>query len=93
MQPHASKPSQATPDRAPLQDWLDRSGQMLGTLGDRIGPPEAASHALLARLVGREAAVMAWNDVFWLLSLLVFSAVLLLPWLRKPENEGQIVAH
>lgn len=82
-----------TPDRAPLQDWLDRSGQMLGTLGERIGPPEAASHALLARLVGREATVMAWNDVFWLLSVLVASAVLLLPWLRKPENEGQIIAH
>ena len=53
--------------------------------------PADTAHAtgtkLLADLVTREGTVMAYNDLFWLMSLVFAAAVVLVPLVRKPSAD------
>jgi DHA2 family multidrug resistance protein len=77
-----------------MADWLAGvSGQMQQWVVD----PEMAhqrSIAILARMTRREAVTMAFSDVLWLMSLLFFVALLLVPLLRRTSKPtSAIEAH
>jgi DHA2 family multidrug resistance protein len=73
-----------------------RSGtEALGTLAARIAErtPDAAQAALvmqgeLARVVGREALTLAFNDVFRVMAVLFLAALVMAPFCKPPPLAG-----
>jgi MFS transporter, DHA2 family, multidrug resistance protein len=45
--------------------------------------------AVLAHLTRRESATMAFSDAFWMMSVLFFAALLLVPLIRRPAKPVQ----
>jgi DHA2 family multidrug resistance protein len=45
--------------------------------------------AVLAHLTRRESATMAFSDALWMMSVLFFAALLLVPLIRRPAKPGQ----
>lgn len=74
---------------------LGQSGQALSALSARIAErtPDAAQAALilqaeLAKVVGREALTLAFNDVFRVMALLFLAALVMAPFCKPPPLAG-----
>jgi hypothetical protein len=46
--------------------------------------------ALLAHLTRRESATMAFSDALWMMSVLFFATLLLVPLIRRPAKPAQV---
>lgn len=64
---------------------LDLGAQMLF---GKVDNPELAAFALLNNLVAREAFVIAINNIYVIISLLFFSSLLLLPFMKMTASSG-----
>ena len=72
--------------RAPVQEMLDNGTALLTPqLG---GDAEAAVIGQMSRLVQQQAAIMSFNDVMLMMSVLCALAVLMLPFADKPAKLG-----
>ncbi|KAA5605958.1 DHA2 family efflux MFS transporter permease subunit [Roseospira marina] len=74
--------------RPETQAFLQGVQDRMETFGPQIGHPDLASYAVATRTVAQQANVMAWNDVFFMLSMafIVFAPLVLLQ--SKPVGGG-----
>ena len=71
------------PTRVPVQEMLEQSGAFLmGNLGEN---GQQAALALLQKKVSIQATTLAFNDVTMLLSALILSVLLFLPFIKKAQ--------
>jgi MFS transporter, DHA2 family, multidrug resistance protein len=76
--------------RPELKTWLNH---VTGHMQEAIADPATATGravALLADLTRRESATMAFSDVLWMMSVLFFAALLLVPLIRHPGKSAQV---
>jgi MFS transporter, DHA2 family, multidrug resistance protein len=74
--------SHITPTNPNLADFQRRAADLLGSTGLNPEAMQHAGHALLNGMINRQAAMMAYNDVSWVLGLLFLATLplaLLLP--------------
>jgi DHA2 family multidrug resistance protein len=74
--------SHITPTNPNLADFQRRAADLLGSAGLNPEAMQHAGHALLNGMINRQAAMMAYNDVSWVLGLLFLATLplaLLLP--------------
>lgn len=71
--------------RAELTALMKQTIEYVASVGSADAAP-AIGTRLLADLVNREATVMAYNDLFWLMSLVFAAAVVLVSLVRKPST-------
>jgi DHA2 family multidrug resistance protein len=75
-----------------LNTWLTQvTGHMQGATSDTILANDRAV-GVLAQLTRREAATMAFSDTLWMMSVLFFAALLLVPLLRRSAKPSQAAA-
>lgn len=72
---------------------LERLSTMTGVMAARGSDAEMAALKQMAQLVRREATVMAFADVFYLLTLLFVALIFLTPFIRRPDPLIQVDAH
>lgn len=76
--------SHVSVSREPVREALQAGAAALDpALG--AADAQAAAVALIAQRVGTQAAVMTFNDLFLMLSMLVLVALLMIPLIRKPK--------
>lgn len=69
-----------------VQAWLQNAGaQIAGWLPD-ASMLDTRTLAVLARTVRKEALTLAFADVFWMMSVLFFAALALVPLLKRPNE-------
>lgn len=71
------------PGRPEVQAYLDRLSARYGDL--IAADPALAATETLGSLLHREAALMAFNDVFLLMALVFFASLLVMPFVHKPR--------
>lgn len=71
------------PTRVPVQEMLEQSGAFL--MGDLGENGQQAALALLQQKVSIQATTLAFNDVTMLLSALILSVLLFLPFIKKAQ--------
>jgi DHA2 family multidrug resistance protein len=75
--------------RPELNTWLAHvTGHMQEAIADPVIATDRAI-AVLAHLTRRESATMAFSDAFWMMSVLFFAALLLVPLIRRPAKPVQ----
>ena len=75
-----------------LSDWLHRvTAHMLDVTPDIVAAKSRAV-AVLARTTYREASAMAFADTLWIMSMLFFGALLLVPLIRRPAKPSAAAA-
>jgi len=62
---------------------------MQGAIADPVMATDRAV-AVLANLTRRESATMAFSDALWMMSVLFFAALLLVPLIRRPAKPAQV---
>lgn len=76
--------------RAPVREALSGTSSALSPeLG---GDASAGALALIAQRVHQQALTMTFNDLMWLLSLMMLATLLLLPFIRKSEVSAAAAA-
>jgi MFS transporter, DHA2 family, multidrug resistance protein len=71
--------------RAELTTLMQQTAEYVASI-QSAHTAHATGTRLLADLVNREATVMAYNDLFWLTSMVFAAAVVLVPLVRKPAD-------
>jgi len=72
---------------------LERLSALTGAMAARGSDADMAALKQMAQLVRREATVMAFADVFYLLSFLFVALIFLTPFINKPDAGVQVDAH
>lgn len=72
---------------------LERLNTLTAAMAPRGSDAELAALKQLAQLVRREAMVLAFADVFYVLTFLFLGLILLTPFIRKPDPAVQVDAH
>lgn len=72
--------------RQPVREALSgASGMLSPELG---GGAQAGAVAMIAQRVNQQAMTMTFNDLMWLLAMLMFATLLLMPLMDKPRTVG-----
>jgi MFS transporter, DHA2 family, multidrug resistance protein len=75
--------------RPELNTWLSHvTGQMQKAIADPAIATDRAI-AMLAHLTRRESVTMAFSDALWMMSVLFFGALLLVPLIKRPAKPVQ----
>lgn len=69
-----------------VQSWLQQASVKFASSSADPSLTHEHSLALLARIVRREAVTMAFADVFWLMAMLFFAALIFVPLLSRPKQ-------
>jgi DHA2 family multidrug resistance protein len=86
--------SHLTPDHESVRTMLERTTHYLTMRG--VNPVEAAqqAHGLLYGMLGRQSAVMAYVDDFWIMAIGILAMVPLLFLMKKIQpHKGAVAAH
>jgi len=75
---------------AAVQDYVGGLGSVIGQTGSQAG----GGIALLAQQIGREALVMTYNDIFWIMGVGTFAVLPLVLFLKPlPKRAGPAMVH
>jgi DHA2 family multidrug resistance protein len=75
---------------AAVQDYVGGLGSVIGQTGSQTG----GGIALLAQQIGREALVMTYNDIFWIMGVGTFAVLPLVLFLKPlPKRAGPAMVH
>ncbi len=78
--------------RQSVTQFLDNMSEYLGSFS-HLADADLSALAILQNLAQREAIVMTFDDLYWLMGAIFFISLCIIPFMKRVEFTGQAAEH